>query len=166
MILLCTKGSGVCMTVAPGQPGFPQSRMAEKHRRSSLWLWNTAAAGHRGIRTEKRRVEMLRKTVGEFHTRRPENLKQSRNKKIDPSHRLFFSFLSAQKKKRPLRCIFYGLTIQRRSAPCSPGGEQLFWIHLSKSVITCQERAKISRATRLSLVTRAMSCYNNIVNLC
>lgn len=42
------------MTVAPGQPGFPQSRMAEKHRRSSLWLWNTAAAGHRGIRTEKR----------------------------------------------------------------------------------------------------------------
>ena len=26
--------------------------------------------------------------------------------------------------------------------------------------------AKISRATRLSLVTRAMSCYNNIVNLC
>lgn len=54
MILLCTKGSGVCMTVAPGQPGFPRSRMAEKHRRSSLWLWNTAAAGHRGIRTEKR----------------------------------------------------------------------------------------------------------------
>lgn len=42
------------MTVAPGQPGFPRSRMAEKHRRSSLWLWNTAAAGHRGIRTEKR----------------------------------------------------------------------------------------------------------------
>lgn len=54
MILLCTKGSGVCMTVAPGQPGFLRSRMAEKHRRSSLWLWNTAAAGHRGIRTEKR----------------------------------------------------------------------------------------------------------------